>query len=176
MLLGLYLLLVIALPVALGALVIFNGLPRTRTCPACADETIRLRSLRHAVLSRALQRDELHERWCPSCAWVGTARIARPLPAASMAASTTTDTATRVRVAGVDVRHLDLDGGAWHVRLECWAEQGSWRGRLQFVGPGGRAWSDGRPPLTGRSAVDVLSQVLALPDDALAGRIRKAIR
>lgn len=174
MLLGLYLFLVIALPLALGALVVYNGLPRTRLCPACAGETLRLRSSRHALLSRALPRDELHARWCPSCAWVGTARLARalPMPLATPAAPIVPSP----HAAGVEVRHLDLDGGAWHVRVECWAEGGSWRGRLLFVGPGGHAWTDGRPPLTGGSALDVLSQVLALPDRTLAGRIRKAIR
>lgn len=172
MLLAVYLILVIALPLALGGLVLLNGLPRTRLCPSCAAETIRLRSANHALLSRLLRTEDLHARWCPSCEWQGTARLPAPLPR-SVRRPAPVRRATPPAV-GVGVRRLDLEGGAWDVRLECWAESDGWRGRLLFVGPGGRSWTEGRSLLTGRSAVDVLTQVLSLPDDALAGRIRKA--
>ncbi|MBW3554345.1 MAG: hypothetical protein KY466_12575 [Gemmatimonadetes bacterium] len=184
MLLGLYLFLVIALPLALGLLVALNGLPRTRLCPLCTGETIRIRSRRHAALSRFLPRESLQRRWCPCCDWSGTVRVARR-PAGARGAPRAPvgprETASAADgpvppAPGLQVRCLELDDGAWRVQLECWAEEGAWRGRLLFVGPGGHAWTDGRPHLVGRSAVEVFSQVLSLSDRALVGRIRKATR
>ena len=174
MLLVIYISLVVALPVALGFLVAYNGLPRSRLCPLCAGETLRLRSRRHALLSRFLPHRELHARWCPSCEWTGTARLspASPVPVAP----TLAPSGEPERTPGLEIRRIEMDDGAWRVRLECWAEGESWHGRLLFVGPGGRGWSDDRALLTGRSAVHVLSQVLALTDRALIGRIRKATR
>lgn len=171
MLLGLYLLLVIALPLALAGLVAIHGLARSRLCPLCLGETIRLRSLPLRVLSRCLRDDELHARWCPSCDWSGTVRLARPSPAPVPRRIPAGDVAP-----GLEIRRVELDDGPWHVRLECWAENGHWHGRLLFVGPEGRAWTDGRPLLAGASALEVLSQVLVLSDRALVGRIRKATR
>lgn len=178
MLVAVYLFLLIALPLALGLVVVLNGLPRTRLCPICTGETLRVRSRRHALVSRGLRREELHSRWCPSCEWAGTVRLAR---SASVAARTAAPASTAAAPpsahgCGVELRRLDLPDGAWRIQVECWAEGGAWRGRLLFVGPGGRAWTDGRPLLTGRTALDVLSQVLSLSDQALAGRIRKATR
>lgn len=174
MLLGLYLVLVIALPLALALLVALNGIPRSRLCPACTGETLRIQSRRHRLLSRALRAEELQVRWCPACEWTGTVRLARPAPVAATSAPALTAPATRAT--GLELRRVRLSDGHWRVQLECWAEDGAWRGRLLFVGPGGRAWADGRPLLTGRSALDVVSQVLSLSDRALVGRIRKATR
>lgn len=175
MLLVIYVSLVVALPVALGILVAYNGLPRSRLCPLCAGETLRLRSRRHAMLSRVLTRGELHERWCPTCAWSGTVRLSASgrAPAPS---TVTSHTAAPERGPGLEIRRIEMDDGSWGVQLECWAEGEVWRGRLRFVGPGGRACCDGRALLTGRSAVHVFSQVMALTDRALIGRIRKATR
>lgn len=171
MLLGLYLFLVIALPLVLGGIVACNGLPRSRLCPLCMAETFRIRSRRHALASRLLGGEELHARWCPSCEWEGTVRVARPLYAAAPAPGE-----PRVVSPGLEIRRVELGAEAWQVRLECWSEGDEWHGRLLFVGPGGRAWTDGRPLLTGQSALDVLSQVLTLSDRALVGRIKKATR
>lgn len=184
MLLGLYLFLVIALPLALGLLVAFNGLPRTPLCPLCAGETIRIRSRHLAALSRCLPKESLQRRWCPGCERNGTVRVARTparergAPQGPVESGETTPAADAPvsPAPGLQVRCLELDDGAWRVQLECWAEEGAWRGRLLFVGPGGRAWTDGRPHLTGRSAIEVFSQVLSLSDRALVGRIRKATR
>jgi hypothetical protein len=175
MLLVLYVSLVVALPVALGILVACNGLPRSRHCPVCAGETLRLRSRRHAVLSRALPQGELHARWCPACEWAGTVRLVAACPVPIVPASTAA-AAQPERTPGLEIRRIEMDDGPWRVQLECWAEGEAWHGRLLFVGPGGRAWSDGRALLTGRSAVDVFSQVMSLSDRALVGRIRKATR
>ena len=171
MLLGLYLFLVIALPLALGLVVAIRGLPRSRLCSFCLGETIRLRSWPHRAASRLLRSDELHARWCPSCGWKGTIRTARPEPA-PLARQIPAESIPP----GLEIRRVQLDDGPWRVRLECWAEEGQWNGRLLYVGPEGRAWTDGRPLLTGRSALEVLSQVLVLSDRALVGRIRKATR
>ncbi|HUG40076.1 MAG TPA: hypothetical protein VMM12_06315 [Longimicrobiales bacterium] len=177
MLLALYVVLVIALPLALGLLVALNGLPRTRRCPHCTAETFRIRSRGTALLALALRPEELHARWCPACGWTGKVRLARTacVPARP-ARAPAPHAAGSVRGPGVELRRLELPDGAWRVQLECWADAGTWQGRLLFVGPEGRAWTDGRPLLTGGSALEVLSQVLSLSDRALAGRIRKATR
>lgn len=174
MLLALYLVLVIALPVALGALVARNGLPRTRSCPLCAGQTIRLRSRRHRLLSRPFPREEFHARWCPACDWSGTVRLARELAPAHAPVPAATTTARPS--AGLQIRRVDLEDGAWRVQLECWAEENAWHGRLLFLGPGGLSRADDRALLTGRSALQVLSQVLTMSDEALVGLIRKANR
>lgn len=176
MLLTLYLFLIVALPLGLATLVALNGLPRSRSCPACAAETLRLRSRRHALLSRALRHVEMHARWCPSCEWSGSALIARPAPVPARPAAHPLALAAAPALDGVEIRRIDFDGDPWHVRLQCWAEDGAWRGRLLFVAPGGRACAEEEGLLTGSTALHVLSQVLALPDQALVGRIRKATR
>lgn len=174
MLLGLYLSLVIALPLALGAIVGYNGLPRTRHCPLCAGDTLRIRSPRHAIMSRLVPGLELHARWCPSCEWSGTTR-AVPAPVLAEPPVTAVEP-TAPKPAGLEIRRVDLGAESWRVHLECWAEDDAWHGRLMFVGPGGHAWADGRGLLRGRTALQVLTQVLSLSDEALVGRIRKASR
>ena len=179
MLLGFYLCLVIALPVALGLVVAYNALPRGRLCPSCVAETLRIRSRRHAILSGAVLPDELHARWCPDCQWEGTARVTRTRPAPGPAAAPVIQAGPKEPApapSGLEVRRVELDDGAWRVQLECWAEGDAWRGRLLFVGPHGRAWTDGRRLLTGRTAIEVFSKALSLSDQALVGRIRKATR
>lgn len=172
---GFYLLTMIALPAALGSFVALNGLERSRRCPSCADETLRLHSRLHSILSRALRTTELHRRWCLGCGWQGTARIRRaPLPARHAAGRSRSqpDVPAADRV---DVRYLDIDGHAWRVMVQCWAENGRWIGRLLFVGPDGRARVEDHPVLEGGSALEVLSTALSIPDQALAGRIRRVI-
>lgn len=176
MLLVVYVSLVVALPAALGILVAYNGLPRSRQCRRCTSETLRLRSRRLAALSRVLPHAELHARWCPGCEWGGTVRLstASRVP---VARTTFSDPPTRPdHGPGLEIRRIEMDEGPWHVRLDCWAEGQAWRGRLLFVGPGGHARSDGRDLLTGRSPAEVFSRAMALSDRALVGRIRKATR
>lgn len=178
MLLGLYLFLVIALPLALGGLVAFKGLPRGRICPGCTAETFRLRSRPHRLASRVLRQEVLQLRWCPACEWTGAARLPRPMttPAPAPAAAPSRAARTSGGSPGLEIRRTRIDGDPWRVRLQCWAEDGTWRGRLFFVSPTGRFWVDDRPCLTGESALQVLSQALSMPDQALAGRIRKVTR
>ena len=177
MLLAVYFVMVIALPLALGGYVVYNGLPRTRRCPACAGDTVRLRSRLHRLASPLFRFNELHLRWCPECHWSGTARIGRaPTPALAPVAGR----AGRGRPGGapdsVDIRRLDVDGRPVRVMVQCWAEEGQWRGRLLFIAADGRTWMEGVSSITGRSALDVLSQALTIPDRALTGRLRNAMR
>jgi hypothetical protein len=175
MLLGLYLLMVIALPVALGSYVVFNGLPRSRRCPSCAAETLRLQSRLHAAGSRFMRHGDVQLRWCMACGWRGTARtsalpVARLEPTSRSAAMGHTGRADRV-----DVRAIDVNGAPWRVMVECWAEGGRWLARLVFVAPGGQSWADERL-FEGDSAVAVISQAFSLPEPILAGRLRRTLR
>jgi hypothetical protein len=170
-----YLLTMIALPAALGAFVALNGLERSRRCPSCADETLRLHSHAHRILTRALRSTELQRRWCLTCGWQGTIRVRRaPLPAhrAARLPRPRRDVPAADRV---DVRYLDIDGHEWRVMVQCWAENGRWIGRLLFVGPDGQARLEEQSLLEGGSALEVLSTALSIPDQALAGRIRRVI-
>lgn len=169
MLLVLYFFVVIALPLALGSYVVYNGLPRSRACLACGDETLRLQSVRHRIGS-LLMRRELHSRWCMSCGWRGTALVHSSVtqdPGAIPAMGPDrTRTADRV-----DLRTLDVDGRPWRVMLECWAEGGRWLARLVFIAPGGQVCADQRS-LEGGSVLEVISQAFRLPEQTLAGRLR----
>lgn len=178
MLLGLYFFIVLALPLALGSYVLYNGLPRSRQCPTCAAETIRLRSRAHQLSKRLLRR-ELHLRWCARCGWQGTARP-EPVEAGPVASAPSLSPPTAVRMGStggdrVDLRSLDVDGHSWRVMVECWAEDGRWLARLVFVAPGGQVCADKRS-LEGGTVLEVISQAFRLPEDALAGRLRRAIR
>jgi hypothetical protein len=173
--LAFYLFTMLALPVALGAFVAFNGMERSRRCPACADETLRLRSRPHRILSRIFRSSELHLRWCLTCGWRGTARVQRaPLPVRQPGHRAP---ATRDQAAAdhVDIRRLDIDGRPWKVMVQCWAEEGRWIGRLLFIGPDGSARMEEQCSIEGGSALEVLSSALSIPDQTLAGRIRRAI-
>lgn len=174
MLLGLYFVLVIALPLALGSLVVLNRMPRSRSCPACAGETIRLQSRGLAVASAPLRSEELHARWCATCGWEGAARLRRTVPVRQGPAVTATAEVDQGR-GGVAIRNLDLNGTAWKVVLECWSADEGWKGRLRFEGAG-HSWTDDDSPIEGGSALEVITRAMALPDGALAGRIRKATR
>lgn len=173
MLLVLYFLIVIALPLALGSYVVFNGLPRSERCPVCADETLRLQSGLHALASRLSTR-ELHSRWCLRCGWRGT-MVARPRVPATPKAGLVPDTAAAGGGANapdrVDLRTLCVDGDTWRVKVECWAEGDRWLARLVFVAPGGQVCAD-RRSIEGDSVLEVISQAFRLPEQTLAGRLR----
>ncbi len=169
MLLVLYFFIVVALPLALGSYVVFNGLPRSRACPVCASETLRIQSVPHALASRVLRRS-LHSRWCMSCGWRGAIvdrgrAVVPPVRVASdrRAAAPQPDR--------VDLRTLEVDGHPWRVMLECWAEGGRWLARLVFVAPGGQVCAD-QSSLEGDSVLEVISQAFRLPEQTLAGRLR----
>jgi hypothetical protein len=173
--LAFYLLTMIALPTALGSFIAFNGLERSRRCPTCAGETLRLRSHPHRLLSTMFRSTELQRRWCLTCGWCGTARIQRaPIPVRDRGrrAPVLRDEAAADHV---DIRRLDIDGRPWKVMVQCWAEEGRWIGRLLFIGPDGHARMEEHCSIEGGSALEVLSSALSIPDQTLAGRIRRAI-
>lgn len=174
MLLGLYFFLVIALPLALGSYVLYNGLPRSRGCPSCTDETIRLQSRGHD-LAGVILRQELQERWCMCCGWQGTVRLERERAPVASRALAARDSSLAAGTDRVDLRTLDVDGDSWRVMVECWAEDGRWLARLVFVAPGGQVCADQRA-LEGSTVLEVLSQAFRLPEQTLAGRLRRSIR
>jgi hypothetical protein len=74
---GIYLVLVFALPIGVGAVMSYRGLPVGRACPHCGNETLRLLAL---MLSRCslVVPGVLQRRWCMCCGWEGTVRLPRP--------------------------------------------------------------------------------------------------
>ncbi len=167
----LYLLLVIVLPLALSLAMGYRGLPRGRSCPLCAGETIRLRS-RWLQPLRLGAGQRLHSRWCPGCGWEGLARV-REAPAERMAARSLVAPGTSTEM--VELSELYMDGRSWRVLLQAWCEADIWRGQLLFVGPVGRIFSDGLAPFSGDSYRDILRQAMALSENVLAVRLRGVI-
>lgn len=167
----LYLLLVIALPLALSLAMGYRGLPRGRTCPLCGGETLRLQR-RWLRLVRLGGGQRLHGRWCPRCSWEGVSRV-RELPAEGVAVRALAVPETGVQM--IELSEISMDGRAWRVLLQAWAEQETWRGQLLFVGPLGRIFSDGLAPFSGPSYHDVLRQAMALSDPVLAVRLRAVV-
>lgn len=185
MLLVVYLVTVIALPLALGAFVLFRRLPRSRSCPRCRTTTARVRSRTLAVAGWLLTgRSLVQRRWCLACGWHGVARVpgrraAPPRPTHHRvpggAARGAYAIADRLPAGSLGVRQIEVDGEAWRVRLQGWAEGDRWVGRLLFVGPGGRVCTDART-LEGPSIQAILGRALTIPDETLAGRLRRVIQ
>jgi predicted RNA-binding Zn-ribbon protein involved in translation (DUF1610 family) len=171
MLLALYFVVVIALPTALGIYVALNGMQRSRRCPSCGEETLWVRSHLHRLLSKFFPSGDVQLRWCATCSWQGAACVSRSVPHPHNAPPVA---ATERGSEQVEIREIQIDGRAWSVMLDCWAEEGRWLGRFFFRGPGGRACMEEEPSIEGQSAIEVLSSALATPDANLAGRIRRA--
>jgi len=186
LLVALYLLLVIALPLALSAGVSYRTLPEGTACPLCRSETLLLRSRWLGWASALLRRVVLQRRWCLSCGWEGIAKLtgeaarqARkrvvprqlPPPAEAPPAAPPPDRT----VEAIDLRGLEVEGCAWRVLVECWCEAGRWYGRLLFSAPTGQLRTDANRTFCGRSRREVLDQARALPDRLLACRLREAI-
>jgi len=167
LLFAIYLVLVIALPVALSAIIGFRSLPRGNACPNCAQETLALVSVPVRVAQRFHADFSLQHRWCPTCEWDGYARQPTPAPVVLMA-----DPAARNTQ---QVRTIDLGGRTWRVYLESWREHGRYYGRLTFVAPSGKQWCDPLPAFNGPNQHEVLSQALALSDRLLTYRLREVI-
>lgn len=175
----LYLLLVIALPLALSAAVSYRTLPEGRTCVLCGGETLRIRSRWLAAVSRLFRRCELQRRWCVTCGWEGVCRLPiepePPVPISVPRRRPSIEVAPGRSGEAVNLRNLEVDGSAWRVLLQCWHDGEQWFGRLLYIAPSGRLWVDTTPPFTGASAEDVLGQALALPDRTLTLRLRELI-
>lgn len=175
MLLAAYFFVVIALPTALGIYVALNGMQRSRRCPSCGEETLRIRSHPHRLLGKFFRATDFQLRWCASCSWQGSVRL--PHAHASQVHAVAPPAADPPGHQGeqVEIRQIRIDGRPWNVMLDCWAEEGRWLGRFFFRGPGGRSCMEEEPSIEGRSAIEVLSTALSTPENNLAGRIRRAI-
>jgi hypothetical protein len=169
LLFGVYLVLVIALPLILSAAIAFQALPRGRCCPNCAQATIPVVSRAIRALLKIVPGLTLQRRWCPTCSWDGYSRQSslRVAPAYAGAPAPARQTQP--------VRTLELGGRPWHVMLEYWRERGRFYGRLLFVGPSGKLWCDPLAAFHGTTHHDVLGQALALSDRLLTYRLREVI-
>lgn len=178
LLIALYLLLVIALPLALSAAVSYRTLPETRNCPLCGEETVRIRSRTLHWASRLLRHRELQARWCTGCRWQGVIRLPRfaPHPGLELPRRPRSIAVAPGRSGeAVSLRDLDVDGSPWRVLLQCWCESQQWYGRLLFIAPTGRLWVDTVEPFSGSSLREVMGKALALPDRTLACRLKELI-
>jgi hypothetical protein len=184
LLIALYLILVIALPLALSSVVSYRTLPRTTNCPLCGSETVRLRSRWLNATSRLLRHQELQARWCTNCLWEGAVRLpahrhqtvpphqpATPRPERRQSIAVAPGQSGEA----VSLRDLEIDGLSWRVLLQCWHGTDRWFGRLLFIAPSGRLWVDTVEPMSGGSAREIMGQALALPDRTLACRLRELI-
>lgn len=169
MLFAMYLVIVIALPIGLSALIGLRSLPHGGACPNCAQETLPLLSYPLRFAARILPGFRLQRRWCPACEWDGYAYGEGVVLVAALA---------RTEVAPPEmqpVRTLELGGRAWRVMLESWREQGRFYGRLRFIGPSGKSWTDPAASFSAPTHHEVLGQALSLSDRLLAYRLREVI-
>lgn len=164
---AIYLVLVIALPVALSSLMGYRSLPRGVSCPNCAQDTLPLVSYPIWLAKQMNRNFSLQRRWCPTCEWDGYARV--PVSPIAMRLP---DSVHRYRQ---QVRTIEIGGRPWSVMLESWREHGRFYGRLIFAGPSGKLWCDALPAFNGPTQHDVLEQALALSDRLLAYRLRDVI-
>ncbi len=174
MVLSLYILIVIALPLALGAVTVYRGLIRSRHCPGCGARTVRLRSPVLDLAGRLLRRSNFQKRWCMACGWTGPIRLRRD-GRVSRRGSTPRPAGPGPARSSVEVRHLEIDGQPWRVLVQCWTEEDRWLGRLLFVASTGRIWTED-VTLEGESLQTILSRAMTLPEQTIAGRVRRVIR
>ena len=168
LLFGLYLIIVIALPLTLSAIIGLRSIPCGDACPNCTHDTFPLLSIPLRTVRRVVPRISLERRWCPACEWDGFAyarprRVSQTIPAGQSFRRTQ------------ELRTLEIGGRPWNVRLESWLEEGRVYGRLVFVGPSGKLWSDPAAAFSAPTQTEVLSQALSLSDRLLAYRLREVI-
>lgn len=168
LLFALYLVIVIALPVVLSALLSLRGMPRGNACPHCAHDTFPLVSAPLAWMRRLRPRLSIQRRWCPACEWDGYARSCGGRVAYAVAIEV-------VPRGTQELRTLELGGRPWQVMVESWREDGLCYGRLLFVGPSGKLWCDPTAAFSAATRHEVLAQALSLSDRLLAYRLREVI-
>jgi hypothetical protein len=173
LLIGSYLLLVFALPVALSALVSYRSLHLGRACPNCRGETLQLLEPKLRLFSRVSPFAALQRRWCLCCGWEGVARVPRERrrPAKTVAQEKVTARPKKT----LDVRSVNIDGTPWRVMLQCWRNTDLYYGRFMFVAPSGRLWLDSVETFSGANEHEVLGQALSLPDRMLVHRLRRLV-
>jgi hypothetical protein len=168
LLFGIYLVVVIALPLALSALIGLRGIPCGSACPNCSHDTFPLLS-RTLHIARSLYGGlTLQRRWCPACEWDGYARAGMPIRHETAPVEITPRRTQELRT-------LELGGRPWNVKVEFWREHGRVYGRLVFVGPSGKLWCDPTAAFSAATQHEVLSQALSLSDRLLAYRLKEVI-
>jgi hypothetical protein len=189
-----YLVMVFLIPLVLSALVSYRSLTIGRGCPECAGETIPIQHRLLQLAQRAVRRHGLEQRWCLECGWEGFTRTAVTRTGAS-ASTTRADRPDDVAFrsdgqatrslpsyryeAGftetLDVRTISIDGRTWRVLLQCWNQTTLCYGRLVFVEPTGRLWSDASEAFSGTSRFEVIGQALSATDGLLTSRLRRIL-
>jgi hypothetical protein len=168
LLFGLYLVIVIALPLALSAAIGLRSIPYGSACPNCSHDTFPLVSVPLRVTRAIVRGFSLQRRWCPACEWDGYAHAGVPTRSANTPVE---PTPRRTQ----ELRTLELGGRPWNVMLESWREEGRVYGRLLFVGPSGKLWCDPAAAFSAGTQREVLTQALSLSDRLLAYRLKEVI-
>jgi hypothetical protein len=75
----------------------------------------------------------------------------------------------------LDVRTITIDGRSWRVLLQCWNQTKLCYGRLVFVEPTGRLWTDACEAFSGKTRFEVIGQALSVPDGLLTSRLRRIL-
>lgn len=164
---AIYLIIVIALPMALSVIIGFRSLPCGKACPNCAQETLPLVSRLVKTIHYLHVNVDLRRRWCPACEWAGYSRLA-VAPAIELPPA---ESARDMR----QLRTLELGGRPWRVMLESWHERGRYYGRLVFMGPSGKLWSDPLAAFSATTLDETIAQALSLSDRLLTYRLREVI-
>lgn len=167
LLFAIYLVIVIALPMALSVVVGYRSLPCGRACPNCEQDTLPLQSRLVKAIQCLHANVHLQRRWCPACDRDGYARVA--------AGPATVIRPAQSALHMQQLRTLELSGRPWHVMLESWCERNRWYGRLVFMGPSGKLWSDPLAAFSAPTHGDMVRQALSLSDRLLTYRLREVI-
>jgi hypothetical protein len=75
----------------------------------------------------------------------------------------------------VDVRTITIDGRTWRVLLQCWNQTRRCYGRLVFVEPTGRLWTEASETFSGDTRFEVIGQALTVTDGLLTTRLRRIL-
>jgi hypothetical protein len=159
-----YLVIVLAVPLALGLAVTYRNVSHDRRCPLCGTDTMRIHSPVTRLLEKLNTASPLHRRWCVTCGWQGLVRV-RPHVVLPALANPT----------HVPVRTLHFAGMQWRVLLQCWQENGQYCGQLLFIGPAGHLRRDPKHPFTGSTRAEIVDQALSLSDGLLTYRLRELV-
>ena len=170
-----YLVIVLAVPLALGIAITYRNVSHDRRCPLCGTDTVRIHSVITRLLEKVNAATPLQRRWCVTCGWQGLARLSPQicLPIAVTQTRATTQPTRKVRTE--PVRTLRFGGMQWRVLLQCWQENGRYCGQLLFIGPAGHLRRDPKHPFTGSTRAEIVEQALSLSDGLLTYRLRELV-
>ena len=171
-----YLVMVFLVPLFLSGLVSYRSLPLGRQCPLCSGHTIPLMVRTLHALQRFTGRLPVSRRWCLGCGWEGYARASEvPEPVRGEQQSLPSYRYDAGFTETLDVRTISIDGRSWRVLLQCWNQTRLCYGRLVFVEPTGRLWTDACEAFSGTSRFEVIGQALSVPDNLLTHRLKRIL-